>query len=500
MKNIVKMLLIIILITQVININNENVYAADEEVYYIYMTQNNELYDKEYPNWCGYFRYYDTAKIKVKWVCCFNANGKYFFPFYATENIEDLNFDVRVAGNHKRTSTALQIEDCSNLSESYKANSTITSSSNEIFIVTVSEKKYYCYVPDIMTAVDMGKEGDLTDYKTNIDSFNLYKNEKNVSFIEGYEQIVTDILNGKNYNGEAGGEFYIDANGNITSGSASEVIQDIPTPTGVKVLHTKDMDRWNFRINWDIPEMNGYKYYVEINVADYLKFKRFIYQDYHKFTVGWHRETEDAECYRGYYLYKIDEDIACLNGLANKWQEIYGGDKMTLSKAKFYFNAEGSLTSLGVSKHDFVQKWKYPGITIRFWYRDEEGRKHTSNYVQLTDIEECTGYVANELSKFEYLNDGNSGEVADNDNNVTQVEVDNTSGLYDGTSDVMNDNNEDIENKSAIETLKSMINDMKNYPDFFVEFFSFLPHEISDYIYALIVVMIPLVLLKIIRG
>lgn len=275
-------------------------------------------------------------------------------------------------------------------------------------------------------------------------------------------------------------------------------IQDIETPKNVKVLHTKNMDRWDFRINWDIPEMNNHHYYVNIHVADYLKFKKFAWQSYHNFTVGWHPVTNEAECSQGYYLYKIDEDVACHQGLANAWKKEYGGDKLSLSKAKTYFNMEGSL--LGASKHDFVKKWKYPGITIQFWYRDENGRKHTSNYVQLTDIGECDGYVANELSKFDYLNDGNSGEIADTDKNVINKVVDNSSGNYDGSSDVMHDNNEDIENKSAIEILKSMLNDLKSYPDFFVEFFSFLPGQISQYLYALIIVMIPLLLLKLIRG
>ena len=275
-------------------------------------------------------------------------------------------------------------------------------------------------------------------------------------------------------------------------------IRDIETPQNVKVLHTKNMDRWDFRINWDVPEMNNHHYYVRVEVADYLKFKKFAWQSYHNFTVGWHHATNEAECSQGYYLYKIDEDVACHQGLANAWKKEYGGDKMSLSKAKSYFNMEGSL--LGASKHDFVKKWKYPGITIQFWYRDENGRMHTSNYVQLTDLGECDGYVANELSKFDYLNDGNSGEIADNDKNVINKVVDNSSGNYDGSSDVMHDNNEDIEEKSAIEILKSMMRDLKNYPDFFVEFFSFLPGQISQYLYALIIVMIPLVLLKIVRG
>lgn len=275
-------------------------------------------------------------------------------------------------------------------------------------------------------------------------------------------------------------------------------IQDIETPKNVKVLHTKNMDRWDFRINWDIPEMNNHHYYVDIHVADYLKFKKFAWQNYHNFTVGWHRATKEAECSQGYYLYKIDEDVACHQGLANAWKKEYGGDKMSLSKAKTYFNMEGRL--LGASKHDFVKKWKYPGITIQFWYLDENGRKHTSNYVQLTDIGECDGYVANELSKFDYLNDGNSGEIADTDKNVINKVVDNSSGNYDGSSDVMRDNNEDIEEKSAIEILKSMMRDLKSFPNFFVEFFSFLPSQVSQYLYALIIVMIPLVLLKIVRG
>lgn len=275
-------------------------------------------------------------------------------------------------------------------------------------------------------------------------------------------------------------------------------IRDIETPQNVKVLHTKNMDRWDFRINWDVPEMNNHHYYVRVEVADYLKFKKFAWQSYHNFTVGWHFATKEAECSQGYYIYKIDEDVACHQGLANAWKKEYGGDKMSLSKAKSYFNMEGSL--LGASKHDFVKKWKYPGITIQFWYRDENGRMHTSNYVQLTDLGECDGYVANELSKFDYLNDGNSGEIADNDKNVINKVVDNSSGNYDGSSDVMHDNNEDIEEKSAIEILKSMMRDLKNYPDFFVEFFSFLPGQISQYLYALIIVMIPLVLLKIVRG
>ncbi|MDY6328788.1 MAG: hypothetical protein SPL51_04840 [Lachnospiraceae bacterium] len=275
-------------------------------------------------------------------------------------------------------------------------------------------------------------------------------------------------------------------------------IRDIETPKNVKVLHTKNMDRWDFRINWDIPEMNNHHYYVNIHVADYLKFKKFAWQNYHNFTVGWHPISNDTECAQGYYLYKIDEDIACHEGLANAWKKEYGGDKMSLSKAKSYFNMEGSL--LGASKHDFVKKWKYPGITIQFWYRDEKGRMHTSNYVQITDLGECDGYVANELSKFDYLNDGNSGEIADTDNNVTDKVVDNSSGNYDGSSDVMHDNNEDIEEKSAIEILKSMMRDLKSFPNFFVEFFSFLPGQVSQYLYALIIVMIPLVLLKIVRG
>lgn len=330
----------------------------------------------------------------------------------------------------------------------------------------------------------------------------------NISYYVTFDNISTfnnDILNYIRHYAETG-EFSQatidisnrewDADGEpIESGAP---IRDIETPKNVKVLHTKNMDRWDFRITWDIPEMNNHHYYVNIDVADYLKFKKFAWQNYHNFTVGWHPVTKEAECSQGYYLYKIDEDVACHQGLANAWQKEYGGDKLSLSKAKTYFNMEGSL--LGASKHDFVKKWKYPGITIQFWYRDENGRIHNSNYVQLTDIDECDGYVANELSKFNYLNDGNSGEIADTDNNVINKVVDNSSGNYDGSSDLMHDNNEDIEEKSAIEILKSMMQDLKSFPDFFVEFFSFLPGQVSLYLYALIIVMIPLVLLKIVRG
>lgn len=281
-------------------------------------------------------------------------------------------------------------------------------------------------------------------------------------------------------------KFDVDSDGNLI---AKNFVVDLPTLKNVRVIHTSDMDRFEFRLRWDSVEPSeNYStsdLKLEVKSMSYFKMAKYAWSDYIYFDVAWHSIVDDYDLYKSFLDYDQKEDYYCVMHYRDMMETKYDG-RFTYEEAK----RNMLITRLGKEK---IAKAKYPSFMVRYYYDDEQnGIRHYSNWVQLTDSGNCDGYIANEVTNWEYdktiMPDG-SEQVGAGDK-TTSLNVDNSSGLYDGSSDVMKDTDDSsLDTTMPTNLLKRIIKDVKEFPDFFGKFFSFLPINYSNMFSLLITVI-----------
>lgn len=167
-------------------------------------------------------------------------------------------------------------------------------------------------------------------------------------------------------------------------------------------------------------------------------------------------------------------------------------------KKKYIFN---SLTLETTDKYliDFIDNNGYQpqvstvektDIMLRNKYIDDNGQIYYSNYVYLYQDSDYK-YIANEVDGSELDKNGMSTDNIDK-NVITDSEI------YDNSDTSTIFDNTDVTSSSGVGMLKSLLNDIKDFPRFFYEFFCFIPEQVYLAISALIVCLVPIALLKLV--
>lgn len=129
-------------------------------------------------------------------------------------------------------------------------------------------------------------------------------------------------------------------------------------------------------------------------------------------------------------------------------------------------------------------------IMLRNKYIDNNGNAHYSNYVYLyqdTDFK----YLANEVDGSNLDKNGMTTDNIDS-NVVTDSEIYNNSDSSSYLDSV------DVTSSSGVGMLRGLLNDIKDFPRFFYEFFCFIPEQVYLAISALIVCLVPIALIKLV--
>lgn len=295
---------------------------------------------------------------------------------------------------------------------------------------------------------------------------------------------------------------------------------DLPVPQNLKVLHSENEDKFDFNIVWDIPDELSSEDYdedirknstVEIMVENDLKYYEYTWSNPQQIHVDKHLVisflTDTAILLRDQsYDYNFKNDKEVLYAISQYDSDVSDAISNSVLGAYGYINDKiKSAYSYVITKlfdtNGKIKKLKYPTFYVRLRYEPSfiaqaqgigDGKVHYSNWVKLEDIGNCVGYVANEISGLRKDND------SDDDATTTPEVIDNTSGTYDGTTDMLEPTDyvvhvtEDVyvPSNSGWSLVKRILADVKEFPAFFGTFFFFLPVAFADLIAGMIVIII----------
>lgn len=469
MKNIVKMLLIILLIMQVINIRNTNVYAENEslksEYYY---TIDNEEYGLSigYPYWCCNVKYYDNANLSVKWFCYVHTNedgtkGRQYVPYYLSENLADFNFTYSITGNHNRANDSISLEDAKNLSVNYRVSGTVNSSNVKSF--ELDGHTFYYYVVDEIVGVDNSFAQDFTKGYQNF-NFQYVINNKNAD--KEYEKALLSAIRGEDLLNMS-----VDGMGNLTE--ASNVVYDLEVPLNFRVKQKSLVDLGivelgkddTFYLTWEQSDnINNNGWTTEI----YFKEKGWAKKEWYS------KKKYEYECNWSFY-----KQVDNYKGKASFNVE----NVNNLDEIKKLVGFKPYLTS--ATKLDFMIRNK--------WIDETNGITHYSNYVYL-DNSNGSGSAGSSMDYNGYEINGEEFDKGNfEDENISNNRV-TDSDAYDGSNVSGNTESNDV--TSSISILKSICNDIKEFPAFFSNFMSFVPQHFVYALSALIIATIAIAFIK----
>ena len=286
----------------------------------------------------------------------------------------------------------------------------------------------------------------------------------------------------------------------------SEKVYDLPVPQNMRVAHTGSMGRFEFNLIWDIADemYEDDKLYMldkaEVEVMSSCKLNYYpqpwskgtlISIPKHNINHGLDTASMASLSESSDYLksrtfkYDISKDGDVIDAIAQK-----RGISYDITAASSFIDRDGK---------DMIKKESYPTFWVRVKYKNPlydvngigDGKTHYSNWIKLEDVGKCTGYIVNEISGL---------RKDDDDADETPEEIDNSSGAYDGGTDVLVDDdnqlpyvtNDDyyVPNNSAWGLIQRILADVKQFPQFFATFFSFLPVAFGDMLAVLIIVII----------
>lgn len=443
-------------------------YADDTEDYNVYAVYNGENYLAAYPNLTIRSSIVINNKpenLKVALVFVRDeSNGLQSFLYFAySESLADMNFTCDLYGNHNRYETERTIDTAKNLRYDYYHTSDVVTEPN-LTLTGLDDNIYYVYYPQLFYEGLGYGSWPMHDY-----DFFEYDHFDTVYYYSGtdfnYSNIIASVLGGT--------EVEIDENGNVTN---ADYVCDLPTPINAMVRHTDSMDRWEFDVLWELPdfdtELDG-RLYMEIQAQTFYEGRTGLLADWSQDVTDFHLITDDLSATALKFRYDIADDDEVL-------RRVYEFFPSLFSQMTSYNKAVVQKKFCDTTPFKYFRKTNYPTFMVRFYMVDSSGKKHVSNYVELKDSGDCEGYVANEVVNYD---DSSSSFLPDK-------EIDNSSGLYDGVTDVMTNNTaSDSDISSPTSLLRLIINDVKELPELVSRFFSFLPINFG-YLLSLLLIVI----------
>lgn len=443
---------------------------ADENYYEFYFSY---ACNDSQPYFGAYEKYYDNVDVPVNWVYVFNpiTQNKCIFPYYYST--EYFNYNMRIYHEYKRSNSPIPISDLKRLPV-YSNPSQECKNPMYEFTVNVGDTVYYCVVPyNIIYWSYFPMTGNYDCFETNVENFQLYKDDGGLGFAN-YKQIVTDLLNGKNYSGEPGGSFIVDENGNITD---KPPVYDLEIPLNVKCKYfdktIADIFTYGnayYKITWcqsDKVDVQGWK--TEICVSQKVKYGKY----------QWSVLTS-PHIYESKY-HKIDEVDNFLGSYKKKWSDKDLNSDIMEELYNYVENEKGY--------HPMSTSVQNTNFCIRNKFVDSDGITHYSDYVYLKEDDDGN-YTASVISS----------QQVDENGGITNVDY----GTEDSIVDV---NNEDyvntdvstgITSSGSLSVLKSVFNEVMAFPDFFKTVLDFLPDTIMIVFGAAIVITIGIALVKLV--
>ncbi len=287
-----------------------------------------------------------------------------------------------------------------------------------------------------------------------------------------------EILNYLRHYAETGefSQATIDINsGNWEDGEPSKnILYDLEVPLNFKIKQKSLVDLGIFEMGkdstfylyWEQSDnlnTNGWK--TEIYFKEKGKAKKHWYSlNWTKYECKWHFFS-DTDNYKNKFTFNVE--------------------KITQTDEEIKEQVGFKPYETSVTKLDFMIRNKY--------YDESTGIMHYSNYVYL-DNSNGSGSSGSSMDFNGYEIDGKEFDKGNfEDENITNNRV-TDSDSYNGSNVSGNTSSNDV--TSAISILKSISNDIKEFPAFFSNFFSFIPDHFVYALSALIVATIGIAFLK----
>lgn len=307
------------------------------------------------------------------------------------------------------------------------------------------------------------------------------KKTSNIAYYVTFDNLSTYNTDMMNYlrNYASTGEFSqatIDIkNGNWEDGEPSKnILYDLEVPLNFKIKQKSLVDLGilemgkdsTFYLYWEQSDnlnTNGWK--TEIYFKEKGKAKKHWYSlQWTKYECKWHFFS-DTDNYKNKFTFNVE--------------------KITQTDEEIKEQVGFKPYETSVTKLDFMIRNKY--------YDESTGIMHYSNYVYL-DNSNGSGSSGSSMDFKGYEIDGKEFDKGNfDDDHITNNRV-TDSDSYNGSNVSGNTSSNDV--TSAISILKSISNDIKEFPAFFSNFFSFIPDHFVYALSALIVATIGIAFLK----
>ena len=400
----------------------------------------------------SYYARYGHIKITgdVSVVMCLFDNGKHVtYKPIIYSNTYNGNVSVWCGGNHA-DGNSNDLEVAKNLSDYYSNNGTI---SDYKTLVDLSNEPTYCiYNTWSYSFTEYGNYGrnNLNFETSDVPKFYYYEEGATLNSQDMFVNAFNSYINGNTT------DFTIE-NGSITSVAD----YSLEPPLNVKVNNynpKKVILQWEQSENKNI---DGWE--TEVYIKQKGTYKKTIFSTKKNYDTGWQIQPFTST-YKKKYIF---------NSLALKSSDDFLIDLIDN-------NGHNPQVST-VEKTD---------IMLRNKFIDNNGNAHYSNYVYLYQDSDYK-YIANEVDGSKL--DENEMTTDNIDSNVvTDSEIYNNSD----TSSYLD--NVDVTSSSGVGMLRSLLNDIKDFPRFFYEFFCFIPEQVYLAISALIVCLVPIALIKLV--
>lgn len=261
-----------------------------------------------------------------------------------------------------------------------------------------------------------------------------------------------------------------DNNGQIIPKSA---LYDLEMPLNVTCkFHNKTFGNSYYNITWeqsDGLDIQGWE--TEIYISQHIKYGKYL----------WSLATSPHYYDTKYYL--VDTVATFLGKYKKIWKSdvFYQGTKDELYS---YVEKEKGYTPqiTSVRKNNFMLRNKFV---------DKDGKTHYSDYVYLKEGEDGN-YTASVIK----------AEETDKNGGITDIKY----GEEDTKVDTNNDTykNSDVSSSTTsfsggVSTLKSLFSDLQELPKLIEEMFSFIPGQFIFALTAMLIVLIPIAILKLIK-
>lgn len=388
----------------------------------------------------GYARYghiiLNGSDFQVFMVMLDNGEYQRFMPLVYSKNSQTITLNVK--GNH----TKGDLDIAKSLTDYYDENYTL--GCYELFNINNELDGYIYYLNSnfsIMEYMTM----NYIEFETNGPKYYYFESDADLYSSDTYVKVLNALLSG-------GLSDFV-----VTDGSISKISNyTLEPPLNIQV---SNQNQKNIKITWEQSDgIDVSNWYTEFYIQQTGTYKKSFFSSKKKF----------------------DTDFIYFDNVLNHYK-IFKFNALSLKNTENYLKE--LLTDLPQ-----VQVLEKTNIMMRNVFDDGKGNIYYSDYVYLFQ-DENYDYIANEIDGETFDKDGLSSSNID-----SNIKTD--SEIYDNSN--INDISDEMSNGNAIGIMKGLLNDVKDFPQFIYEFFSFMPSEIFLALSAFLIILIPIALIKIV--